>query len=322
LSFPTLSTETIAQLFYWNSATPSKIQKGMDIKIPSINQQSIFIFLPYFVAPQSIQLAPELSIKAIDVPPIKLATFDTETYACPSGLNDIQILATSQKEALFTGISGQLFQFSTNVPSYYHSKGIFKIQVLENGQRLEKSFLINGDANTAPEFPIHNQKNISVFIPYRVMLDGARYTVQLQAEGANFTLSESRAEQFINQQAIMQDVGFYLQELQSKDWEQIVYKISVRNNLNPNSTYPLLGYKIIAQDTVHQNHKPAIPVAINFSAALDDEIIIWIKSIDQSDAQALRFSTSIAAMRAEKGLFSLKNEGALKKVTFKLIDKK
>jgi hypothetical protein len=322
LSFPTLSTETIAQLFYWNSATPSKIQKGVDLKIPSISQQTIFIFLPYFVAPQSIQLAPQLSIKAIDVPSIKLATFDTKTYACPSGLNDIQILATSQKEALFTGISGQIFQFSTNVPSYYHSKGVFKIQVLENGQVLDKDFFINGDANAALEFPIHNQKNISVFIPYRIMLEGTRYTVQLQAQGANFTLSESRAEQYINQQALMQDVGFYLQELQSKGWEQIVYKISVRNNLNPNSTYPLLGYKIIAQDTVHQNHKPAIPVAINFSAALDDEIVIWIKSIDQPDAQSLRFSTSIAAMRAEKGLFNLKNQGALKKVTFKLIDKK
>jgi hypothetical protein len=322
LSFPTLSAETIAQLFYWNAATPSKVQKGIDLKIPSINQQTIFIFLPYFVAPQSIQLAPQLTIKAIDVPLIKLATFNTKTYACPSGLNDIQVEATSHEEALFTGISGQLFQFSTNIPSYYHSKGMFEIQILENGQVLNKDFFINGDANTALEFPIHNQKNISVFIPYRIMLEGARYTVQLQAESANFTLSESRAEQYVNQQASVQTVGFYLQELQSKDWEQIVYKISLRNSQNPNATYPLLGYKTIAQDTVNQNHKPAIPIATNFSAALEDEIVIWIKSIDQSDAQALRFSTSIAAMRAEKDLFNIKNQGALKKVTFKLIDKK
>lgn len=321
LTFPTLSAKTIAQLFYWNAATPSIVHKGIEQKIPPINQQSIFIFLPYFVAPPSIQLAPQLSIEAIDVPAIKLATFDTKTYACPSSLNDIQIEATSHEEALFTGISGQNFQFSTNIPSYYHSKGIFKIQVLENGQAIEKGFFVNGDANETLEFSIRNQKEIKVFIPYRIMQEGARYTVKLQAQGADFKLSESRAEQYINQQNSVQKIGFYLQELQSKEWEQIVYKISVRNNQNPNSTYPYLGYNIITQDTVSKNYKPAIPVATNFSAALNDEIVIWIKSIDQSDAQALRFSTSIAAMRAEKDLLSLKNEGAIKKVSFKMIDK-
>lgn len=320
LSFPTLSAETIAQLFYWNAATPSKIRKGIDQKIPPINQQSIFIFLPYFVAPQNIQLAPQLTIKAIDVPPIKLATFETKNYTCPSSLNDIQIEATSQEEALFTGISGQLFQFTTNIPSYYHSKGVFKIQILENGNVFNKAFFINDDANTPLDFPIHNQKNIRVFIPYRDMLEGAKYTVQLQAEGADFALSEPRAEQYVNQIVMLENIGFYLQELQSKEWDQIVYKISLRNNKNPNSTYPLLGYRTIAQDTVTQNHKPAIPKAIHFSAALGDEIVIWIKSIDQSDAEALRFSTSIAAMRAEENLLSLKNQGALKKVIFKVID--
>jgi hypothetical protein len=321
LTFPTLSTETITQLFYWTAANPSKIHKGTEPKIPPINQQTIFIFLPYFVAPETIQLAPRLSIEAIDVPPIKLATFDTKTYACPSSLNDIQIEATSHEDALFTGISGQLFQFATNVPSYYHSKGIFKIQVLENGNVLDKEFFINGDANETLEFSIHNQKNIRVFIPYRIMLEGARYTVTLQAQSANFTLSESRAEQYINQQTFIQNVGFYLQELQSKDWDQIVYKVAVRNNQNPNSTYPHLGYNIIAQDTVDKNYKPSIPVATNFSAALNDEIVIWIKSIDQADNQALRFSTSIAAMRLEENLLSLKNQDAIKKAIFKMIDK-
>lgn len=321
LSFPTLSTETIEQLFYWNAATPSKIYKGINQKIPSINQQTLFIFLPYFVAPQSIQLAPQLSIKAIDVPPIKLATFETQAYTCPSSLNDIQIEATSQEEALFTGISGQLFQFTTNIPSYYHSKGVFKIQVLENGKAFDKAFFINGDADTRLEFPIHNQKNIQVFIPYRVLSEGASYTVQLQAQGSDFTLSEPRAEQYLNQKVMVEKIGFYLQELQSKEWEQIVYKISLRNSKNPNSTYPLLGYKTVAQDTVGQNYKPAIPKAIYFSAALDDEIVIWIKSLDQTDAQALRFSTSIAAMRTEENLLSLKNQGALKKIIFKIIDK-
>jgi hypothetical protein len=322
LSFPSLSAKTIAQLFYWNAATPSKVYKGMDQKIPPINKQSIFIFLPYFVAPQSIQLAPRLTIKAIDVPPIKLATFETQAYACPSSLNDIQIQATSHEEALFTGISGQLFQFTTNIPSYYHSKGVFKIQISENGKVFDKEFFINEDANIALNFPIHNQKNIRVFIPYRSMLEGANYTVQLQAENADFSLSESRAEQYINQPVMVQEIGFYLQELQSKDWEKIVYKISLRNSQNPNSTYPLLGYQTVAQDTISQNYKPAIPKAIYFSAALEDEIVIWIKSIDQSDAQALRFSTSIAAMRAEKNFLNLKNQGALKKVAFKMIDKK
>lgn len=321
LSFPSLSKETIAQLFYWNAENPSEIHKGTEPKIPQINQQSIFIFLPYFVAPKTIQLAPRLTIEAIDVPPIKLATFKTKTYACPSSLNDIQIEATSHEEALFTGISGQLFQFSTNIPSYYHSKGLFKIQVLENGQVLDKEFFINGDANEALEFPIHNQQNIRVFIPYRIMLEGARYTVTLQAQSADFTLSESRAEQYLNQQASMQNIGFYLQELQSKDWAQISYKIAVRNSQNPNSTYPHLGYKIIAQGTVDKNYQPSIPVATNFSAALNDEIVIWIKSIDQPDAQALRFSTSIAAMRAAENALNIKNQGAIKKAIFKMIDK-
>ncbi|CAA6799675.1 MAG: Unknown protein [uncultured Aureispira sp.] len=321
LSFPSLSQKTIAQLFYWNAATPSKVQKGMDLKIPSINQQSIFIFLPYFVAPKAIELAPQLSIKTIDVPLIKLATFETEPYACPSGVNDIQIEATSQEEALFTGISGQLFQFNTHVPSYYHSKGLFKIQVLENGQALDKAFFINGAVNTALHFPIHNQQNIRVFIPYRIMLEGARYTVQLQAQGGDFTLSESRAEQYINQPHLVESVGIYLQELQSKDWDQMVYNISLRNSQNLNVTYPHLSYTTIVQDTVDKNYKPSIPMATHFSAALEDEIIIWIKSADQTDAQALRFSTSIAAMRAEEGFFNLKNQGALKKVIFKLIDK-
>jgi len=320
LSFPTLSTATIEQLFYWNATTPSKVYKGLDLKIPPVNQQTIFIFLPYFVAPQTIQLAPQLTIEAIDVPPIKLATFDTKTYACPSSLNDIQIEATSHEEVLFTGISGQLFQFNTNIPNYYHSKGIFKIQVLENGQIINKDFFINGDANQALEFPIHNQQNIRVFIPYRVMLENAKYTVKLQAQGVNFTLSESRIEQYINQQAPLENIGFYLQELQSKGWEQVVYKISIRNNQNPNSTYPHLGYQTIVQDTVSKNYKPSIPIATNFSVALKDEIIIWIKSPHQPDNQALHFSTSIATMREEKNLFSLKNQGPIKKANFKMID--
>lgn len=321
LSFPTLSAETVAQLFYWNATTPSNVHKGIDSKIPAIRQQTLFVFLPYFVAPKTIQLAPQLRIEAIDVPPIKLATFDTKTYACPSSLNDIQIEATSHEEALFTGISGQRFQFRTNIPSYYHSKGIFKIEILENGKAIQKGFFIDDDANKTLEFPIHNQQNIRVFLPYRIMQKGARYTVKLQAQSTSFILSESRIEQFTNQQQKIHNIGFYLQELQSKDWEQVVYKISIRNNQNPNTTYPHLGYKTIAQDTVSKHYQPAIPIALNFSAALEDEIVIWIKAPHQPDNQALKFSTSIAALQATKNLLSLKNQGAIKKAVFKMIDK-
>lgn len=320
LSFPTLPDKTIAELFYWNAIHPNKVYKGVEPKIPSLNQQTIFIFLPYFVAPSTIQLAPRLSIEAIDVPSIKLATFDTKNYARPNSLNDIRIEATSHKEILFTGISGQLFQFKTNIPDYYHSKGIFQIQILENGKPIQEGFFINENAEQNLQFPIHNQKDIRVFIPYRIMQEGAHYSVTLQAQGANFTLSESRTESYNYSQTKVETIGFYLQELYSKEWQQVVYAIQVRNNKNPNSTYPDLGYEVILQDTVGSKYKPSIPNAIHFSAALNDEIIITIKSPTQTNQQALRFSTSIATMRAEKNLLQLKNQSAVKKATFKMID--
>lgn len=321
LSFPTLSPKTIAELFYWNAKTPTKIYKGIDQKIPPINEQTIFIFLPYFVAPATIQLAPRLSVEAIDVPSIKLATFDTETYACPNGLNDIQIEATSHEESLFTGISGQLFQFRTNIPDYYHSKGVFKLQILENELPIETNVFVNGDANEKLEFPIHNQKNITVFIPYRNMKEGARYTVQLQAQSKNFTLSEARAVQYSNQTSTLHTVEIYLQELQCKTWDEVTYRVNIRNDKNPNVTYPHLGYKTIVQETVNKNYKPAIPVANPFSLALNDEIVILINAANQPDGQILRFSTTIATLKTTKNSLIIKNQGSIKKAIFKVIHK-
>ncbi|BDS12076.1 hypothetical protein [Aureispira anguillae] len=319
IAFPSLSKKTIAQLSYWTSTAPNKIYAGSHQKIPLVYQQTIFVFLPYFVAPQHIQLTPYLLFEGIDIPAIQLIAFKSQAYACPSSLNDIQIHATSHEEHLQAGLSGQLFRFSMIVPDYYHSKGFFDLQILANGTTLNQGFFINNDANQPTQFPIHNQKKIEVFIPYRFMQKDAHYEVILQAKSNNFALSESRKEQFNNTLSPVQTIGFYLQHLVTKDWDQIVYKVGLRNDKNPNSTYEHLGYTIIIHDTISNHYKPDFPVALDFEAALKDEIIIWIKEKDQSDDQALRFKTSIAMLLEEKNTLSLQHTPSLKKALFKAI---
>ena len=322
LEFPTLSQETKEKLLYWNESQPSKVQKGSHRELPALQNQTIFVFLPYFVAPKRIHLTPKLTIEAIDVPPIVLAKFESEEYACPSGLNDIQIQTTSNEEHNFTGLAGQLFRFNTTVPDYYHSKGIFELQILEDGQAMEADYFINKDVYEKLLQPIHNQKQIEVFIPYRFMTNGATYEVLLQAKNNDFALSEARKETFVNANNTVQTIGLYLARLVVKDWKEVVYKIGIRNNKNMNTTYEHLGYKTILQDTVKGNYKPDIPKAAHFEVSAQDEIVIWIKEKDMRDDQAIRLKTSLDAMQQESGTFTVKNQDLLKQVVFKLTSNK
>jgi len=322
LEFPSLSKEVQEKLLYWNEAQPDKIHKGSDHELEAIGKQTIFVFLPYFVAPKHIKLAPRLTIEAIDVPPITLANFESEAYACPLGLNDIQIQSTSNKQHNFTGLSGQLFSFSTTVPSYYHSKGSFEIQILEDGQVMKKGFFINQDVKERKKQPIRNQKNIEVFIPYRFMAKGATYEVSLQAKNDNFAISELRKEAYTNANSPVQAIGLYLHRLSSKDWDEIVYKIGVRNDRNVNSTYEHLGFKILLEETVDGNYKPDIPKAIHFDIAPEDDIVIWIKEKNMRDDDGIRLQTSLQAIQNEGDALTIKNQGALKQVIFKLIASK
>jgi hypothetical protein len=322
LEFPSLNKKVQEKLLYWNESQPNKIQKGSHHELEAIEKQTILIFLPYFVAPKYIKLAPRLTIEAIDIPPITLANFESEAYTCPLGLNDIQIQPTSNKKHNFTGLSGQLFSFNTLVPSYYHSKGSFQIQILEDGQAIEKGFFINQDVKESKQQPIRTQKNIDVFIPYRFMAKSATYEISLQAKNNTFAISELKKEQYANTNSPVKSIGLYLHRLSSKDWDEIVYKIGIRNDRNINSTYEHLGFKILLEETVDGNYKPDIPKAIHFDIAPDDEIVIWIKEKNMRDDEAIRLQTSLKEIQDEGDVLTIKNQGALKQVIFKLIASK
>lgn len=321
LTFPHLSPTILDKLFYWEANNPQKVFSGKDQKLSLEEQQTIFVFLPYFVAPAQINLTPTITIENVDIPPIQLVRFKSKAYQCPNSLNDIQIHQTSHQEQTIMGLSGQLFTFRLSIPDYYHSKGHFQLQILENGQALEKGFFINNDANQSSQFPIHNQQLIEVFIPYRFMKMDAKYNIILQAKSKNFVLSEERKETFHHQGNTVQEVGIYLQQLKVKDWKQVHYKIGIRNDKNPNSTYEHLGYTFIVDKTIPNTYKPDFPAASTFLAALDDEIVIWIKGSKQTDDQALRFTTSIRALQNNQNSLEINHLPLLKKAVFKLIDK-
>lgn len=320
LVFPNLSKNTISKLLYWTAKDSNTIYKGTKSKLSFAKQQTIYVFLPYFVAPKLIHLTPQLLLETPDVPAIQLVQFDSKYYACPTSLNDIQIQAAGHQAHSFSGLTGQLFTFEFIVPDYYHSKGFFELQILENDQSMKKGLFVNMDANQGNVFPIHNQSVITIFIPYRFMKDAAKYSITLQAKSELFSLSEARTITFKNKLTI-RTKGLYLQQINTKDWKEIVYKIGIRNDKNPNSTYEHLGYKIILEDTIKNNYKTDIPNAVNFKSALDDKLIIWIKEKNQPNDSALRFSTSIRALQEENGFLTIKNQGVLKKVIFKLVEK-
>lgn len=321
LKFPNLASETLAELFYWEISKPDKIYKGNFAELPSVNKHRIAVFLPYFVAPQRIRLTPQITLETVDIPSIVLTSFETKEYNCPAGLNDIEISATKNELHQFSGLSGQLFSFTTNIPEYYHSKGNFNIEILENGTPINKGFFINQDAEMGKKATIYSQKKMEVFIPYRFMKNGANYEVVLQAQSQRFALSEARSEKFSNSSPLVQNISLYLQKMQVKDWTEIVYKIGIRNNKNPNSTYEHLGYQIVFQDTVKNNYKADIPPSANFSVALHDEIVIWIKDKNMRDDEAVRLTTSIQGMVEQKNVLELKNQAVLKQVIFKLVQK-
>lgn len=319
LKFPNLPTETLAELFYWEFDKPEKIFKGNFSDLPIKNKHRLAVFLPYFVAPQRIKLNPQITLETVDIPPIVLTSFETKEYNCPNGLNDVEVIATKNEPQQFSGLYGQTFSFSTNIPEYYHSKGNFNIEILENGLPIQSGFFINQDAETPKKAMLYSQKNMEVFIPYRFMKNGANYEVILQAQSQRFALSESRSHKFSNSPPSVQNISIYLQKMVVKDWSEIVYKIGIRNNKNPNTTYEHLGYNIVFQDTVKNNYKADIPPSANFSAALHDEIVIWIKDKNMNDDQAIRLSTSIQNMIEQKNVFEIKNQAVLKQVSFKLV---
>ena len=321
LTFPSLAAETIKKLRYWNSNQPSKVYSGDQQELPNLKEQQIFVFLPYFVAPKHIHIVPQLTIEAIDVPPIVLAKFKSNEYGRPTSLNDIQIQATSNEVHQFTGLEGQLFSFNTTIPDYYHSKGFFDIQILENGQVMKSGFFINKDAEASNQPPIHNQQLLEVFIPYRSMQADATYEVRLQAKGAGFLLSEPRSERFVNKNKTIKTVGLYLQQVNSKDWKEITYKIGFRNQNNINRTYLHLGYTIIKEESIQGNFKPNPPVAFDFSAAPNDELLIWIKEKNMRDDDAIQIKTSINELINNGNNLTIKNQGAIKNMIFKIIER-
>lgn len=321
LSFPSLPDEIRNQLIYWNGEQPSKIYKGSNLELPYIQQQSIFVFLPYYVAPKFIRLHPQLTIEAIDIPTITLATFESKEYACPSSLSDIQINALPSEHTIFTGLAGQHFKFTTNVPDYYHSKGFFEFVITANGQPITADIFVNGSAENSLTCPIHSQKELSVFIPYRFMQQDATYKVSLQAKSEHFMLSEARQIQYINTDQQLKLVGFFLEQFQSKEWSTIQYKVGVRNTKNLNKTYEHLSYKTIIKESVKIPHKPNFPKAIEFEAALDDELVIWIKEVTMRDEEAIKIKTSIAEILNNKNKVEIKNKEQIKQATFKIIPK-
>ncbi|MDC0231594.1 hypothetical protein OAK19_06465 [Aureispira] len=319
LNFPTLNAKTKAHLIYWNEGQNQKTFRESNGALPSVQAQKIYVFLPYFIAPESINLNPELTLESIDIPTIVLTSFKTEALTCPAGTNDIQILTPGYKEDQLSGLSGQLFKFKITIPEYYHSKGIIDIQLLENGQSIEKGFFINNNINPLKKQKIYNQKSIEVFLPYRIMKKGATYEVVLQAKNNNFMLSDARRETYNHTSSPFQTISFYLDRITHKEWKEVIYKVGVRNNKNINNTYEHLSYEIVLQDTVKGKYKPDLPTSFKFQTALKDDLIIWIKELNSSDANAIKIKTSIASIMDQGNELTIKNKDGLKQVVFKLV---
>jgi len=321
LQFPTLKEQTLAKMKYWSANTPSVIYDGTEQKIPPMQQQTIFVFLPYYVAPKQIALQPKLILKNIGVPAIEVATFKSKPYQRPKELSDISIKSVVTKDHVYTGIAGQLYRFETTIPVYYHSKGHFYLEILEDGQAMKENFFINGNAYGKKKIAIHRQEKIEVFIPYRAMKGGKKYAVSLQAKSDGYPISEKRQENYDNALFSLGKSELYIQKVNAPDWQGVICNYGVRNFKNINRTYMHLGYDIVASDTLPKNSKPKYPKAHTLVLHPDDELVLWVKNKGDRDANAQIIRTSIAQIRAKENELQLKNEGALKQFILKLVDK-
>lgn len=322
LQFPSLTDETLEKMTYWSANTPNDIQQATTGKIPTLQQQTIFVFLPYFVAPTKIHLHPQLWLENNHIPPIKMATFESKPYTRPTSLSDITIETSLSDERQYTGLSGQWFEFGTNIPDYYHSKGDFVIQILEDGVPMREGYFINGDCYGKVKEPIKNQKKITVFIPYRAMQAGKRYQVILQAKNKDFGLSETRQEQFDNPMQTIVNKAIYLPQLITQDWKKVVFQIHIRNFKNQNQTYPHLGYKTIVQDTIQSPHRPRMATTTyNIQCHPKDEIIFSFYELGQPFDRAQQIKTSLEALKQNNNQLQLKNEENIKMLLLKVVDK-
>lgn len=324
--FPSIEPAVLSKISYWSANFPNDIKQGDEGKIPTLQQQTIFVFLPYFVAPSNIQLQPQLWLKTNHIPAIKMATFYTKPYGRPLQLSDISIQTSLVQSEVFEGISGERFEFGIEIPEYYHSKGDFILTILADGKEATLPIFINDDCYASRIQPVRNQRKLSVFVPYRAMEEGKKYQVILQAKSEDFALSEARQELFHNPRQQLQTKGLYIQQLHTPEWKKVVVKIGIRNFKNLNRTYPHLGYQIIAQDSLSGNYKMRLANANNkqyrLTADADDELVIWIKEEGKPDDSAQLIRTSLAALAANDQQLEIKNEGVIKLLILKVVDKK
>jgi hypothetical protein len=321
LKFPSLKSQTLAKMTYWSANTPKDIHYASEGKIPTQQQQTVFVFLPYFVAPEQIHLQPELWLTNNHIPPIKMATFNSTPYNRPSELSDITIQSNLAEDKTYTGLAGKWFEFNTTIPSYYHSKGNFVLQVLEDGLPMKKGYFINEDSYGEERESIKNQEKITVFIPYRAMQAGKRYQISLQAKSNAFGLSEKRQIQFDNPMHSLQKRKLYLKQLISSEWKNIVFTIGIRNFKNKNQTYPHLGYSTVVSDTLTSPHRPRIATeTYTLHCHPKDEIILSFYELGQPFDRAQQIVTSLEALEQSNNELSLKNEENIKTLLLKVVE--
>ncbi len=321
LSFPSLSPSSLAGLRYWSSTAVDKVLSGNNGIIPRLEQQTIFIFLPYYLAPKQIHLQPQLMLKSIDVPTIKIATFVSEPYQRPKELSDISIKSNKTTDYNYTGLAGVYWEFNTVVPEYYHSKGHFLIEILEDGKKMQKGFFIDANSYGELQQKIKNQKKITVFIPYRAMKSGKKYSVSLQAFSKNYAISESRLQTYNNAIFALSEFKIYIQNIKSKEWQKVICKIGIRNFKNINRTYPYLGYTTVVVDTLAARGVVKTPKAYTLMVHPQDEILIWLNGENKSDNSAELITISIAALMENNNELKLKNQANLKQFVLKLVAK-
>lgn len=319
LQFPALADSLATLLFYWNEATPSFVQKAASIPLEADSSYRLRVFMPYYCAPENIHIAPQLVFNSSFYQDLRLHSFNTSPFQRPYTLNDIQIEAHESNPQVFTGIAGVRFNFKIKIPEYYHSKGYLRVHLQEDGQVFRPTYFINSKRSTDTIFPLYNQQHFTVFIPYRMMQKGKKYTVALQAFNQLTALSEKRSLQHIQKEAISQKNKLYLEKLWLKEGVKAEIKVGLRNNKELNSTYEHLNYKILNTSVVASNSKNQAHYLSNLEIHPDDQISLWVKILGTDKDAELTIRTSISEMQNNQNALSIK-EGLFKLLLLKIVE--
>ncbi len=319
LHFPSIAKSTSASFMYWFAQDTAQLYQGQSIILnPSVRYHQIFVFVPYFVVPNQIQLQPQLLLKVPFYKSLLLHQFESAAYRKPNSINDVQLVAQEVQKRVYQGLAGQQFVFQLQIPDYYHSKGTLSLRLMEDDVLFEGFYFLDQQLGKLNHTPLYNQTEVRVFIPFRWMQKGKKYRLEMQAQYQQFALSEKRSLSYHYKMDASQKATLYVENLWLKEGDSASIKIGIRNNKVFNSTYPDLSYQYINQGVYGSSNKAQKPLAIAIEVHPLDEINLWIVLHGVSKPTEYRLRTSLAALKESHNLLEVKQKELLKLFRLKL----